>query len=69
MHRLKGPPCSLSSVLGQSQSLMCRYDESQDRIFIEPPNRQVRQYFKAMKLEIPGSLSLKDYTGRLLAGT
>lgn len=51
---------SLTEVFGRTQSLMC-FRKQDGTVIVETPNKQVKEYFKTLKIDVPASLNLKSY--------
>ena len=51
---------SLPEVFGRTQSLMC-FRKQDGTVIVETPNKQVKEYYKALQIEVPASLNLKKY--------
>ena len=60
---LTKPGISMSELLGKCQSLMCR--RSNGQIYVETPNKQVKQYYKSLGMNIPAHIKLTSYLGRI----
>lgn len=62
VHELgKGTIYSMSSLIGKTQSLMCFLDSSDNTVYVDPPNKQVKEYFKCYKVSIPDQLNMAEY--------
>ena len=64
----KGIIYSMSSMIGRTQSLMCCMDSSDNTVYIDTPNKQVKEYYSGYGVLIPKQLSLTDYVARILTG-
>ena len=64
----KGIIYSMSSMIGRTQSLMCCRDFSDDTVYIDTPNKQVKEYYNGYGIAIPQQLSLTDYVAGILTG-
>ncbi|MBQ9327360.1 MAG: hypothetical protein IJ225_02340 [Solobacterium sp.] len=51
---------SMTKLIGKTQSLMCM-KKSDGLILVETPNKQVRQFYKDLGIEIPGSFKLSRF--------
>ena len=56
---------SLSEIYGKTQSLMCMLGRDQI-VTVETPNKQVRNYYKLLNLEVPSHVDLKKYSPVIL---
>lgn len=61
--RLTKPGISMSELFGKCQSLMCR--KSKGKIYVETPNKQVKQYYKSLGMNIPAHIKLASYIGQI----
>ena len=59
----KGVTWSMTSLIGKCQSLMCCRDS--ENVYVEPANKQVKQYYKDCGIEIPSELNLSQYIDEL----
>ena len=57
----KGSPWSIPSVIGKCQSLMCCIDSKNDIVYIEHPNKQVKEIYKLCNITIPEKINLTPY--------
>ena len=62
----KGIIYSMSSMIGKTQSLMCCMDSSDNTVYIDTPNKQVKEYYAGYGISIPEQLNLVDYAAELL---
>ena len=51
---------SMTEMIGKSQSLMCSID-SKDTVHVETANKQTKEVFQAMGIEIPGLVDMPAY--------
>lgn len=51
---------SIPEVIGATQSLMCFKDEN-GIVTVEYPNKKVKEYYKALKVNIPDFINTNDY--------
>lgn len=60
MKELAGEGIALSRMIGSASSLMCmkRHDET---IEVETPNKNVKAFYKKIKLNVPSTFSLKEF--------
>ena len=60
MKELAGEGIALSRMIGSASSLMCmkRHDET---IEVETPNKNVKAFYKKIKLNVPSTFSLKGF--------
>jgi len=58
---IKGSPWSIPSVIGKCQSLMCCIDSKNDIVYIEHPNKQVKEIYKLCNITIPEKINLTPY--------
>ena len=66
VHELgKGTIYSMSAMIGKTQSLMCFLDSRDNTVYVDPPNKQVKEYYKGYKVSIPEQLNLTDYEKEL----
>ena len=56
---------SMSSVLGKCQSLMCIRDKKTNKVFVEKPNRQVRECYENFGIPVPQEIDLNSYIRQL----
>lgn len=56
---------SMTTVFGRATSLMCFTDKN-GITHVETPNKQIRDYTKAMELTIPGTLKTSSLVSELL---
>ena len=64
----KGIIYSMSSMIGKTQSLMCCMDASDNTVYIDTPNKQVKEYYRGYGIAIPQQLDLTDYAAGILTG-
>lgn len=62
----KSSELSMSSVIGKCQSLFCIKDSKTNKVFIEKPNKQVRECYENFGITVPGELDLTTYIDELL---
>ena len=62
----KGIIYSMSSMIGKTQSLMCCMDASDNTVYIDTPNKQVKEYYRGYGIAIPQQLDLTDYAAGIL---
>ncbi len=55
----------MTTVFGRATSLMCFTDKN-GITHVETPNKQIRDYTKAMELTIPGTLKTSSLVSELL---
>ena len=66
LYRLtKGASWSISSMIGRCQSLMCFRDSKENKVYIETPNRQVKECYKQCGIVIPEELDMVPYLRQL----
>ena len=53
---------SMSAMIGKTQSLMCFMDSSDNTVYVDTPNRQVKDYYKAYDIDVPDVVNMTDYT-------
>ena len=53
---------SMSAMIGKTQSLMCFMDSSDNTVYVDTPNRQVKDYYKAYGIDVPDVVNMTDYT-------
>lgn len=58
---LNGVGISTTKLFGKTQSLMCMKKRN-GTIQVEVPNKQVKEYYKAMNIEIPSSVNQSKFT-------
>ena len=63
----KGIIYSMSSMIGKTQSLMCCMDSAHGTVYIDTPNKQVKEYYKGYGIAIPEQLNLASYVAGILA--
>jgi hypothetical protein len=63
----KGIIYSMSSMIGKTQSLMCCMDSSDNTVYIDTPNKQVKEYYAGYEIPIPEQFDLAGYTAELLS--
>ena len=63
----KGIIYSMSSMIGKTQSLMCCMDSSDNTVYIDTPNKQVKEYYAGYGIPIPEQLDLTDYAAGILS--
>ena len=61
----KNGTLSMSSVLGKCQSLMCIRDAKTNKVFVEKPNRQVRECYENFGISVPQEIDLDAYIRQL----
>lgn len=66
MDPIRNTPLSMNQLIGKCQSLMCFYDEVNNTIHIDPPNKQVKECYKQFGVEIPRKLDGSEYMRSLL---
>lgn len=54
---------SMTELIGCCQSLMCFNNVKSGKIYVETPNRQVKECYKAFGVTPPVSFDLKEYLG------
>lgn len=70
LYRLtKGASWSISSMIGRCQSLMCFRDSKENKVYIETPNRQVKECYKQCGIVIPEELDMAPYLKQLFGET
>ena len=57
----------MSAMIGKTQSLMCCMDSSDNTVYIDTPNKQVKEYYKGYGIAIPEQLDLSSYVTELLS--
>ncbi len=58
--RLTGPGISTCKLIGKTQSLMCM--KKRDRtVIVEVPNKQVKEFYKELKVKVPSSVDLEKF--------
>ena len=57
----------MSSMIGKTQSLMCCMDSSDNTVYIDTPNKQVKEYYAGYGISIPEQLDLVGYAAELLS--
>lgn len=62
----KGIIYSMSSMIGKTQSLMCCMDSRNNTVYVDTPNKQVKEYYKGYGVSIPEQLNLSDYVADIL---
>lgn len=66
MHELgRGIIYSISSLIGKTQSLMCFIDKRDNTVYVNTPNRQVKDYYKGYGIAIPDKLNMDDYAATI----
>ena len=65
MQLRKNTTLSMSSVLGKCQSLMCIRDKKTNKVFVEKPNRQVRECYENFGIPVPQEIDLNSYIRQL----
>ena len=58
---VKGAPWSISSMIGRCQSLMCFRDSKTNKVYVETPNRQVKECYKQCGMAIPQELDMGPF--------
>ena len=66
MDPIRNTHLSMNQLIGKCQSLMCFYDEVNNIIHIDPPNKQVKDCYKQFGVEIPRKLDGSEYMRSLL---
>lgn len=61
----KGIIYSMSAMIGKTQSLMCFIDNRNNTVYIDTPNRQVKEYYKGYGITIPKELDVANYTDKI----
>ena len=56
---------SMSAMIGKTQSLMCFIDSKDNMVYVDTPNRQVKDYYKAYGISIPETLNATEYATRI----
>ena len=62
---IKGKTWSISSVIGKCQSLMCFRDDSENTVYTEAPNKQVKEFYKCFDIDIPQSIHMQSYIDKI----
>ena len=66
VHELgKGVIYSMSAMIGKTQSLMCFLDSRDNIVYVDPPNKQVKEYYKGYKVSIPEQVNMTEYEAEL----
>ena len=52
---------SMSAMIGKTQSLMCFIDSSDNTVYVDTPNRQVKDYYKAYGIDVPNVVNMTEY--------
>ena len=56
---------SMSAMIGKNQSLMCFIDSSDNMVYVDTPNRQVKDYYKAYGIDVPNVVNMMEYTASI----
>lgn len=56
---------SVSEVIGKCQSLMC-FKNSKGIVTVETPNKQVKEYYKLLQIDVPAHIDLSKYTPTIM---
>ncbi|MGE4455202.1 MAG: hypothetical protein AB7D92_11815 [Sphaerochaeta sp.] len=62
---LSGSGISTCKLIRKTQSLMCTKRKDQT-VIVEVPNKQVKEFYKELKLKVPSSLSLETFKAETL---
>jgi len=62
---LSGSGISTCKLIRKTQSLMCTKIKDQT-VIVEVPNKQVKEFYKELKLKVPSSLSLETFKAETL---
>ena len=66
MHEIgKGIIYSMSSMIGKTQSLMCFIDKKDNKVYVNTPNKQVKEYYKGYGVSIPTELNMDEYVATI----
>ncbi len=57
---LTGPGISTCKLIGKTQSLMCT-KKKDGTVIVEVPNKQVKEFYKDLKVKVPSSVDLKTF--------
>ena len=60
--RGKGIIYSMSAMIGKAQSLMCFIDSTDNTVYVDTPNKQVKEYYKGYGVKIPETINMTEYT-------
>ncbi|MGE4284621.1 MAG: hypothetical protein AB7G87_13045 [Clostridia bacterium] len=62
---LSAPGISTCKLIGKTQSLMCT-KRKDGTVIVEVPNKQVKEFYKELKVKVPSSLSLETFKAETL---
>ena len=62
----KGIIYSMSSMIGKSQSLMCFIDSRDNTVYVDTPNKQVKEYYKGYGVTVPEQINMPYYAAGIL---
>ncbi len=57
---------SITSIIGKTQSLMCRKNAKNNTIIVETPNKQTKEAYSALKIAVPGSIKINEFKKKIL---
>ena len=61
----KGTIYSMSAMIGKTQSLMCFIDSKDNTVYVDTPNRQVKEYYKAYGVTVPDTINIAKYAASI----
>ena len=62
---LSGPGISTCKLIGKTQSLMCT-KKRDGTVLVEVPNKQVKEFYKKLKVKVPPSVDLQGFKTEIL---
>ena len=64
----KGIIYSMSAMIGKTQSLMCFIDSKDNTVYVDAPSKQVKEYYKGYRVELPEELNMIEYRQSIYEG-